>query len=162
MTTASDSVASQAGRRWLHLFLFTMQTVGAVIFYWKGLASYQQLTADPTAHVPRHDIRLWSLLAIALIQVGYWVHYRIGRAQPQIVSAALGHIMLFLSRMVFTLPAAMFSFVFVSKKLESALPVLGYILLIAVLFSLFLYTRELQWLGNAFMHHETPKTSLHD
>jgi hypothetical protein len=142
------------GRQWLHLFLFAMQTIGAVIFYWKGLPLYQQVTADPTAYVPRYDLQLWSISAIGLIQVGYWVHYRIGPEQPQLISTALGHIVLFLSRMVFTLPAAMFSFVFISKKLEYAMPVLGYVLFTAGLFSLFLYTRELQWLGNALMRRE--------
>ncbi len=144
----------QTGRRWLQVLLFAMQTIGTVIFYWKGLPLYQQLTANPTAYAPRSDIRLWSIPAIALIQVGYWVRYWIGPAQPQSVSTALGHMVLFLSRMVFTLPAAMFSFVFISKKLESAVPTLGYVLFMAGLFSLFLYTRELQWLGSALMRRE--------
>jgi hypothetical protein len=144
----------QTGRQWLHLSLFAMQTIGTVIFYWKGLPLYQQLAADPTAYAPRNEIQLWSIPAIALIQVGYWVHYRIGPAQPQFVSTALGHIVLFVSRMVFTLPSAMFSFVFISKKLESAVPALGYVLFVTGLFSLFLYMRELQWLGNALMRRE--------
>jgi hypothetical protein len=55
------------------------------------------------------------------------------------------------------LGTAVFSFVFISQKLASEMPVLRYVLTLAGLFSVFLYSQELQWLGNALMRRE--KTS---
>jgi hypothetical protein len=153
MTSTSDSPAPANGRR-LHLFLFAMETIGAVIFYWKGLPLYRLLSADPTAYGTHDETRLWSVSAIALIQVGYWVRYRIGPALPKMANSALGHFVLFLSRLVFTLATAVFSFVFISRKLASAMPVLRYVVTLAGLFSLFLYTQELQWWGNALMRRQ--------
>ena len=140
--------------RWLHLSLFAMETVGTVIFYWKGVPLYRQLSADPTVYSTHEETRLWSLLAIALIQVGYWVRYHIGPVLPRLASSALGHIVVFLSRLVFVLATGVFSYVFISQKLASEMPVSRYILTLAALFSLFLYSQELQWLGNALMRRE--------
>ncbi len=131
-----------------------METIGTVIFYWKGLPLYRLLAADPTAYGTHENIRLWSVLAIVLIQVGYWVRRQIGPALPRLVSSALGHIVLFLSRLVFTLATAVFSFVFISRKLASEIPLLGYAVMLAGLFSLFLYMRELQWFGDGLMRRE--------
>jgi hypothetical protein len=151
---APDPVLSAASGRWLTLSLFAMETVGTVIYYWQGLPLYRLVAADPNVYRTPDETRAWSLLAIALIQVGYWVRYRIGSPQPQVVSTALGHIVLFLSRMVFTLATAVFSFVFISRKLAFEMPVLRYVLMLAGLFSLFLYMKDLQRLGNALIRRQ--------
>jgi hypothetical protein len=140
--------------RWLHFSLFAMETIGTVILYWKGVPLYRELSADPTAYGKQEEVRYWSLLAIALIQVGYWFRYRIDPVVPDLISASLGHIVLLLSRLVFTLATAVFSFVFISQKLASEMPALRYVLTVAGLFSLFLYSQELQRLGNALMRRE--------
>jgi hypothetical protein len=152
MTGSPDSAPTSS--RWLHLSLLAMETIGAAVLYWKVVPLFRQLSADPTVYGRRGDTRLWSLSAIALIQVGYWVRYRIGPVLPRLASSALGHIVLFLSRIVFVLATAVFSFVFISEKLASEMPVLRYVLTLAGLFSLFLYSQELQWLGNALMRRE--------
>ena len=126
-----------------------METTGAVIFYWQGLPMYRQILADPTAYASRETPRIWWLVGIALIQVGYWIRYRIAPVLPQVSNSALRHIVLFLAQMVFTLPTAVFSFVFISRKLSPEVPVIAYVLTVAGLFSMFLYMRELQWLGNS-------------
>ena len=154
MKMAADSAASPAGSRWLQPSLFAMETIGAVIFYWKGLPLYRLLAADPTAYGTHDETRVWSLSAIALIQVGYWVRYRIGPAVPQRISTVLGHVVLFLSRMVFTLATAVFSFVFISRRLASEMPMLRYVMTLAALFSLFLYMQDLHRLGNALTRRQ--------
>jgi hypothetical protein len=151
MMRVPDSVPSAASGRWLPLSLFAMETVGTVIYCWQGLPLYRLVAADPNVYRTPDETRAWSLLAIVLIQVGYWVRYRIGPAPPQVVSHALGHVVLFLSRMVFTLATAVFSFVFISRKLAFEMPALRYVIMLAGLFSLFLYMQELQRVGNALM-----------
>jgi hypothetical protein len=150
----SDSAASPAAGRWLHLSSLAMETTGAVIFYWQGLPMYRQILADPTAYASRETPRIWWLVGIALIQVGYWIRYRIAPVLPQVSNSALRHIVLFLAQMVFTLPTAVFSFVFISRKLSPEVPVIAYVLTVAGLFSMFLYMRELQWLGNSLALRE--------
>ena len=48
----------------------------------------------------------------------------------------------------------MFSFVFISQKLASEMAALRYVLTLTGLFSLFLYSQELQQLGNRLMRRE--------
>ena len=50
--------------------LCLMETIGTVVFYWKGVPLYRQLAADPRAYWAHDETRLWSVSAIALIQVG--------------------------------------------------------------------------------------------
>lgn len=128
-----------------------MQTLGAVVMYWKGLPLYRQLVSDPTLYAMREETRVWSITAIALIQIGYWVRYRLRPAPPQFVNALAGHAVIFLSRLVFTLATAAFSFVFIAQKLATQMPALRYVLLLAGLFSLFCYMQELQRLGKALL-----------
>jgi hypothetical protein len=139
---------------WPYLSLFALQTIGTVMLYWKIVPLYRLLSADPTTYGRRADTTLWSLAAIALIQVGYWVRYRTDPATPNLVSITLGHIAVFLSRLVFTLATAVFSFIFISQKLASEMPVLRYVLTVVGLFSLFLYSQELHHLGTRLMRRE--------
>ncbi len=154
MTTSPDSTASPAGGRWLYPLLLAMQTIGVVIFYWHGLPLYRQLVGDPTTFATRQEIREWALLAIALMQVGYWVGYRVRPVLPRHAKTVLGHIVLFISRLSFLLATSVFSFVFISKKLEGQMSVTSYILTLVGLFSLFCYMQGLQRLGVAFLGQE--------
>lgn len=134
-----------------YLSLLAMETIGTVVLYWKLVPVYRLLSANPAAYSTRQETTLWSLAAIALIQAGYWVRYRIDPVMPNLVSVSLGHIVLFLSRMVFTLATAVFSLVFISQKLASEMPVSRYVFTVVGLFSLFLYSQELQQLGGRLM-----------
>jgi uncharacterized protein Usg len=89
--------------------------------------------------------------AIALIQVGYWVRYRLRPALPKLVNSFVGHLVVFTGRIAFTLATAGFSFVFILRKLAFQLPLVGYGLTLAAVFSLFCYMQELQNLGNSMM-----------
>jgi len=139
--------SNNPGGQWLYPLLLTLQTIGTVICYWHGLPHYQQVVADNSTYEVRLDILLWSLLAITLIQVGYWVRYRVGPTPPNFTNVVLGHIVIFASRLCFLFAAGVFSFVFIMQKLASQIPVGRYVLTVALLFSLFCYTEELQRLG---------------
>jgi hypothetical protein len=85
------------------------------------------------------------------MQVGYWIPHPIGPSTPRVVNVVLGHVVLFLSRLIFLLPVALFSFVFIHNKLENRMPFLRYVLLLVGLFSLFCYSLELQRYGTAML-----------
>jgi hypothetical protein len=49
---------------------------------------------------------------------GYWIPHRVGPSTPRFVNIFLGHVVLFLARLIFLLPVALFSFMFINNKLE--------------------------------------------
>jgi hypothetical protein len=66
-------------------------------------------------------------------------------------NAALGQIVLFVSRMVFIFPAAVFGVLFLFQRLAPHLSLIGYALTLASLFSVFLCMQELQEVGSGLM-----------
>jgi Pyridine nucleotide-disulphide oxidoreductase, dimerisation domain len=116
MTTPQDSTSITPGGRWLYPLLLSMQPIGVVIFYWQGIPLYRQASASPFAYESQPGARIWALLAIAITQVGYWVRYQTRPALPHLANAVLGHVVLFWSRLSFTLPTSVFSFVFIANR----------------------------------------------
>ncbi len=157
MTTPQDSTPVTPGGRWLYPLLLAVQTIGVILFYWQGLPLYRQVSANPSTYEPQLERRIWTLLSIALIQVGYWIRYQVRPALPYLSDAVLGHIVLFWSRMSFTLATSIFSLVFIAKKLNLQLSPTGYILTIVGLFSLFCYMQETQRLGNTILEHHVAR-----
>jgi hypothetical protein len=93
-----------------------VQTIGVAIFVWNAVPHYREILADPSSLDPRPETLVWSLSAIALIQVGYWIRYRIRPPLPQFANVLFGHILLFPDRMGFVLAISIFGFVFITKK----------------------------------------------
>ena len=142
---------ANSSRRWLYMVLLALQTIGVGLFYFKALPLYREVASDPTAYSPKAATWGWSLLVIVLIQVGYWIPHRVGPSTPRVVNVVLGHVVLFLSRLIFLLPVALFSFVFIHNKLENRMPFLRYVLLLVGLFSLFCYSLDLRRYGTAML-----------
>ena len=148
---ASDPALAQSARgRWSYFALFGMQTIGAVVLFWTGLRLYRQVLADPASHEPQLWAIVGSLSSIALMQIAYWVSYRVRPPLPQFQNALLGHAILFLARMSFVLPTSIFGFVFVAQRPEFEIPVFRCFVILLGLFSLFCYVRELERLGRVF------------
>jgi len=153
-------MADRVGGCWLYPLLLTMETIGTVIFCWKGLPLFRLLIADPASYETRERIWIWALTAIVLIQIGYWLRYRIEPALPRFRNPLLGHIVLFVSRLSFVVATSIFSFVFIAKKLEAQMDASRYILTLVGLFSLFCYMLELQRFGSALIGAEQKSTEL--
>ena len=155
MTAPDNSIPSIDGptryARWLFPTLFGMQTVGAVVLFWKGIPLYQQILADPASHEARPENLVWSLSSIVLIQVGYWISHRVRPPLPQFANALLGNVTLFLARMSFVFATSVFGFVFITQKPEFQIPAFRYIVTLLGLFSLYCYVQELERLGRALL-----------
>ena len=147
----SALTANRIGGLWLYPLMLAVETLGTVVLYWKGVILYQAVVASPATHQAQIGTLLWSIPAIALIQVGYWICYLVRPALPPFTSTVLGHVVLFLSRMSFLLAAAIFSFVFIAPKAEFYMPAFRYGLVVAGLFSLFCYSLELERLGRVLL-----------
>ena len=133
------------------MLLLALQTIGVGLFYFKGLPLYREVASDPTAYSPKAATWGWSLPAIALIQVGYWISHQVRPPTPRFVNVVLGHVVLFLARLIFQLAVVLFSFVFIHNRLENQMPFSRHVLLLVGLFSLFCYSLELRRYGIAML-----------
>jgi hypothetical protein len=86
------------------------------------------------------------------MQISYWVSYRVRPPLPRFQNALLSHAILFLARMVYVLPTAIFGFVFVAERPEFDIPVFECLVLLLGLFrpALFCFVRELERLRRVF------------
>jgi hypothetical protein len=146
---ALSSTAKHGGGKWLYPLLLTVQTGGAVLLCWQVLPTYRNALANPTGYDSQTTVS--SLGAGMLIQVAYWIRYRLRPPPPGVVNVALGHVVLFLSRLIFLVPSTVFSFLFISKTLQAQLPIRRYVVILFGLFSLFCYVRELERLGTRLL-----------
>ena len=102
----------------------------------------------------------WGTVAVILIQSTYWIRLRCFpplRFKRQLV---LGHAIQFLWRLGFVFIGGMFSVVFFTRFKELEFSIWKVLFLLAVLFSLFCYTLELERLGKAFWEAHRPSSSF--
>ena len=101
MTQPKDSFASNSalaqGVHGLYTYfaLFGTQTIGAVVLIWTGVLVYREVLADPVSHEMHPWAIVGSLSSIALMQISYWVSYRVRPPLPQFQNAVLGHAICF-------------------------------------------------------------------
>ena len=139
--------------------LFGIQTVGAVIIYWNVLPLYRLAIAGAKPLEVELEASLWPLLAILLIQSGYWISRRIQPPLPRYTNAPLGLCILFLARMGFVLPTSIFAFVFIVQKYDFQIPAFRYGVILAGLFSLFCYLQDFERLGRSFLDRKAGRDS---
>ncbi len=150
-TGAFGRAAHNRGGVSLYFFLFATQTIGAAILFCYAVPLFRQVLLDPGGHEARPERLVWSLSAIMLMQVGYWVRYRLRPPLPQLRNALVGYIVLFIARMSFVLATAVFGFAFILRRPEFQIPASRYFVLVIALFALFCYTQELEQLGRAWI-----------
>ena len=131
----------------LYLILFGIQTIGALIITRIALPLYRAVVADPAAHEVRVDRTIWALVAVALMQGGFWLRHRLQPPPPQFRNAVIGYMIWFLGRMSFALAAAIFGFVFIVQRPELDLPVSRYLITLGGLFAYFCYVLEVESLA---------------
>ena len=143
--------AQRTDGSWRFFALFGMQTVGAVIMYWRVVPLYRQAIAAPASLQVELETSMWPILAIGLIQGGYWISRRTRPPLPKFSNAPLGQFILFLARMGFVLPTSIFGFVFIAQNPGYQIPAFRYGVILVGLFSLFCYVQELERLGRSFL-----------
>lgn len=163
MINPTDSIApsakalrSAADRR-RYATLFAVQTIATAMLLWNAVPLYRQIVADPASYLLRKENLIWSLSSIALMQLGYWISYRVRPKPPRFVNALIGHIMLFVARMTFVFATSVFGFLFLVEKPGFHIPASLYIPLLLGLFSLYCYMLELERLGRAFLGEKNPR-----
>ena len=79
-----------------------------------------------------------------------WICYRLRPALFSFPNVVVGHLVLFWARLSFTLAIAIFSLVFIAKRLDDQLAWWGYALTLCCLFPLLCYMQEVRRLREAF------------
>ncbi|QCI65913.1 hypothetical protein [Phreatobacter stygius] len=155
--TASDvsaAAARRSDRTWA--LLLVIETVAALSIVLHIQAAFQRLL-DTLGQQQLIEARFYAELAVAtlVIQLCYWVRLLRLPAGLAWRSVLIGHVLVFASKLSFIFGGALFSVVFFRHLPEfETLPdafglALRGLLLIAMLFSLFCYTLELERFGNA-------------
>lgn len=142
------SRAAPASRRFG--VLVAIETVGAVVLYAKWLPLYRQIVRDPAGHEPQNATLVWVLANSVVMLIAYFgfVH------EPptfQRKHRLAGLLVLFVGRLCFLLPTAIFSLLFISNALQGVLPWPRYLAILIGLFAMFCFTRDLERLGQRLL-----------
>ena len=124
---------------------FLLQTAGAVVLLWKGVPLYRNLlSGEPD---PGNRLALWALAVIGLIQPAFWVARRIPLEPRGPLRPVLGHLVMFGGRLAFAFVSGVFSAVFYTRFGQLHAEPFRMAILVAILFSMFCYTLEMERLG---------------
>ena len=125
---------------------FLIEIAGMALILWDGVPLFQHLIRFERT-VTAFDINIMSI-AVILIQVTYWASLRHDPPFDLPRQQFIGHVFLLLSRLIFIFAAGVFSLVVYRypEMFEFSLSKMS--LLIAVLFSVFCFSRHLERIGN--------------
>src|SRR5712692_2954021 len=135
------------GFNWL---LFSAESVGALIILWNGVPIHRRLLMGHTTQQADPIVFVLCAIAVILIQGAYWIRLQCLPPLRLDRQLLLGHAIQFLGRLSFVFIGGMFGVVFFTRFEELEFSVWKVLFLLAVLFSLFCYTLDLDRLGKAF------------
>jgi hypothetical protein len=149
---------SESGRRRViaYISLLAVQIIGALVFVWKELPSFNQLLVNPGQQLPflpYDDLTTAGVLLV--MQIAYWYRLRHVPIPFQGPNLILSHVFLFLGRLSFIFGGALFSVVFfrhlpaLDNDADVMLMAVRGVLLTGSLFALFCLTLEVERLGHA-------------
>ena len=130
-----------------------IQSLGQLIILVLGIPAYRRLLdgqAFDEGQIPT-GIALWLGAAVILSQVAYWANFRSGFAGWPKNHWLFGHLTLFLARLNFIFIAGVFSASVFLRYDVIDFTLLNLGLLVAVLFSGFCYTLELERIGRSLV-----------
>jgi hypothetical protein len=131
--------------------LFLGQAIGNLTILYHLIPLYKRLVTSGLNGKSPPKIFVSAALAVTLIQVFYWLNQhwfaklRLGQ------NPLLGHLILFLSRLNFIYASSLFSAVCLVRFNELDIALWAFLLLFAVLFSIFCYSLELERLSKALI-----------
>jgi hypothetical protein len=132
-----------------YLAFVAVQAAGFGLVVVNGAPIYRQMAVDFSKHKPVAGISWWEVASVILIQAAYWLRVWLKPALPQGGNALLAHVVAFVGRLSFILASSTFSIIFLVRFEELSMPLHRLLLLVALLFSVFCFTLELEQLGRA-------------
>ena len=135
----------------LHWILFLGQTIGDATILSQLIPLLRELITSGFGEKTLPEINVLAVLAVIIIQVCYWLDQHWFATLRLRYIPVLGNVIMFLARLNFIFAGATFSAVYLVRFKEVQMSPLGFVLLSAVLFSMFCYTLELERLGGALV-----------
>jgi hypothetical protein len=131
-----------------------LEAAGMLLLLWDGLPIYRHLFV--MERVGTEEDRIIMLFAVIAIQAGFWntFHHLPPFEIPK--HAFLGHVLLFLSRLSFIFASSLFALVFYRAPNLLDFHPLNLLLFVAILFSVFCFTRHLEAIGNLLLKGSKP------
>jgi len=136
-------------RRRLYFLLLAVQTAGAVVPLINAVPVYRQAVGDFSKHRPHPGILWWAVAAVGMIQGAYWARVRLRVGPPKCGHVVIGHVAAFVARLSFIFASSTFTFVFFVRFEDLGLPFDRILMILAMLFSMFCYTLELERFARA-------------
>jgi hypothetical protein len=132
-----------------YLFFLALEVAGMALILWDGLPIYRHLFV--LERVATTEDKAIMLVAVIAIQISYW--HTLRHRPPFEFSRRpfLAHVLLFLSRLSFVFASSLFALVAYRYSSMLSLNPLNLALFIAILFSVFCFTRHLEAVGNLML-----------
>lgn len=137
-----------------YFLLLAVQTAGAVMVLMNGVPIYRQIAGDFSRHQPQPGILWWAVAAVALIQIAYWIRVRLQPSLPPRGHVVIGHLAAFVARLSFILASSTFTVFFFVRFEQLSLSPQRIVMILALLFSMFCWTLELERLARAIQGAE--------
>ena len=139
----------------LYLGLLALQTIGAGIVLANGIPIYRQMMAGPDQLIPQAGPLWWAIVAVALMQTGYWVRAWLRPLLPGGGHVLIAHLAGFVARLSFIYASTMFTVVFFLRFQQLPLPPYRIVMILLLLFSMYCWSLELERLAKALHGNET-------
>ena len=137
-----------------YMLLFAVECVGAAMIAGIVIPVYRAALARPAEYAPNPANIVWSIVAMALMQAGFWARRRLRLRPPAFHNALLGQVIQFTGSMTFVLATSIFGFIFITRRPELQFAVPGYMVALLSLFCWFCFTQDLQQLGRSLIGPE--------
>jgi hypothetical protein len=145
----SGATASDGRRRRAYFLLVALEAAGAAVILWHGLPLYRRmLSAEVEFQQADTRIVIWAVIGIVLIQAAYWAStLKVFPLLSVPRHVLAGQAALFLARLNFVFVSSLFAVVVFSKQVDLEFVAWRATTLVAVLFSMFCFSLELERLS---------------
>jgi hypothetical protein len=144
-----------SGIKVLFWFAVTAQVAGSQIILLRALPIYQRLITGGKGGSGTRDFAV-SFAAVAIMQIGFWMAFRIQRRLRFRRMVLLGQVLLFVGEASFVFVSALATVIFFERWSEVEFSLWRLIVFLTILFAVFCYKTQLESLGHAMHESELP------
>jgi hypothetical protein len=132
-----------------YVLFFSIEVAAMALILWDGLPIYRHLIVLERVATRTDELIMWT--AVGAIQFTYW--YLLRHEPPFTFQrrALLAHIVLFVSRLSFVFASSLFALVAYRYSNALEFDPRRIVLFIAILFSVFCFSRHLEAIGNLML-----------
>jgi len=146
-------VTSDRARQKVYFLLLAIEAAGAMAILWHGLPLYRRMLSGGVAFEQADASSVtWAVIGIVLIQTAYWAStFKVFPLLSVPRHVLAGHAALFLARLNFVFVSSLFAVVVFSKPVDLEFVAWRAATLVAVLFSMFCFSLELERLSRCLL-----------